>query len=65
MVNKNPRYSLRATGINFRKKFNDGVLIDYGIGNLYSLAKAIASVGGDVKISGEQIKNSAHGLKFD
>ena len=28
------------------------VLIDYGVGNLYSVAKAVASVGGDVKISG-------------
>ncbi len=27
------------------------VLIDYGVGNLYSVAKAVASVGGDVKIS--------------
>ena len=26
-------------------------LIDYGVGNLYSVAKALASVGGDVKIS--------------
>ena len=29
------------------------ILIDYGVGNLYSVAKAVASVGGDVKISGE------------
>ena len=28
------------------------VLIDYGVGNLYSVAKAAAYVGGDVKISG-------------
>ena len=28
------------------------ILIDYGVGNLYSVAKAVASVGGDVKISG-------------
>lgn len=28
------------------------VLIDYGVGNLYSVEKAVASVGGDVKISG-------------
>ena len=27
------------------------VLIDYGVGNLYSVSKAVASVGGDVKIS--------------
>ena len=27
------------------------ILIDYGVGNLYSVAKAVASVGGDVKIS--------------
>ena len=27
------------------------VLIDYGVGNLYSVEKAVASVGGDVKIS--------------
>ena len=27
------------------------VLIDYGVGNLYSVAKAVAFVGGDVKIS--------------
>lgn len=27
------------------------VLIDYGVGNLYSVAKAVAGVGGDVKIS--------------
>ena len=27
------------------------ILIDYGVGNLYSVAKAAASVGGDVKIS--------------
>lgn len=27
------------------------VLIDYGVGNLYSVAKAVAYVGGDVKIS--------------
>ena len=29
------------------------ILIDYGVGNLYSVAKAVASVGGDVKISGD------------
>lgn len=29
------------------------VLIDYGVGNLYSVAKAAAYVGGDVKISSE------------
>lgn len=29
------------------------ILIDYGVGNLYSVAKAVASVGGDVKISSE------------
>ena len=29
------------------------VLIDYGVGNLYSVAKAVAYVGGDVKISGD------------
>ena len=29
------------------------VLIDYGVGNLYSVEKAAASVGGDVKISSE------------
>ena len=29
------------------------VLIDYGVGNLYSVAKAAAYVGGDVKISGD------------
>ncbi|MCR5833726.1 MAG: imidazole glycerol phosphate synthase subunit HisH [Selenomonadaceae bacterium] len=36
------------------------VLIDYGVGNLYSVAKAVASVGGDVKISGaiEDVKNA-------
>ena len=34
------------------------ILIDYGVGNLYSVAKAVASVGGDVKIS-----NSADDLK--
>lgn len=34
------------------------VLIDYGVGNLYSVAKAVALVGGDVKIS-----NSADDLK--
>lgn len=36
------------------------VLIDYGVGNLYSVAKAVASVGGDVKISGsaDDIKRS-------
>lgn len=34
------------------------VLIDYGVGNLYSVAKAVAYVGGDVKIS-----NSADDLK--
>lgn len=34
------------------------VLIDYGVGNLYSVAKAVASVGGDVKLS-----NSADDLK--
>ena len=28
------------------------ILIDYGVGNLYSVAKAISFVGGDVKISG-------------
>lgn len=28
------------------------VLIDYGVGNLYSVAKAVDSVGGNVKISG-------------
>ena len=28
------------------------ILIDYGVGNLYSVAKAVAYVGGDVKISG-------------
>ena len=35
-------------------------LIDYGVGNLYSVAKAVASVGGDVKISGDvhDLKNS-------
>ena len=27
------------------------ILIDYGVGNLYSVAKAVANVGGDVKIS--------------
>ena len=27
------------------------VLIDYGVGNLYSVEKAVANVGGDVKIS--------------
>ena len=27
------------------------VLIDYGVGNLYSVEKAVAYVGGDVKIS--------------
>ena len=27
------------------------ILIDYGVGNLYSVEKAVASVGGDVKIS--------------
>ena len=27
------------------------ILIDYGVGNLYSVAKAVASVGGDIKIS--------------
>ena len=31
------------------------VLIDYGVGNLYSVAKAVASVGGDVKISGSAV----------
>lgn len=34
------------------------ILIDYGVGNLYSVAKAVASVGGDVKIS-----NSAEDIK--
>ena len=34
------------------------ILIDYGVGNLYSVAKAVASVGGDVKIS-----NSVDDLK--
>lgn len=36
------------------------VLIDYGVGNLYSVAKAAASVGGDVKISSaaEDIKRA-------
>lgn len=34
------------------------ILIDYGVGNLYSVAKAAAFVGGDVKIS-----NSADDLK--
>ena len=36
------------------------ILIDYGVGNLYSVAKAVASVGGDVKISGDvhDLKNS-------
>lgn len=34
------------------------VLIDYGVGNLYSVAKAVALVGGDVKIS-----NAADDLK--
>lgn len=34
------------------------VLIDYGVGNLYSVAKATAFVGGDVKIS-----NSAEDIK--
>ena len=29
------------------------VLIDYGVGNLYSVEKAVASVGGDVKISSD------------
>ena len=29
------------------------ILIDYGVGNLYSVAKAVSSVGGDVKISGD------------
>ena len=28
------------------------ILVDYGVGNLYSVAKATAYVGGDVKISG-------------
>ena len=28
------------------------ILIDYGVGNLYSVAKAVSCVGGDVKISG-------------
>lgn len=30
------------------------VLIDYGVGNLYSVEKAVASVGGDVKISSDE-----------
>lgn len=36
------------------------VLIDYGVGNLYSVEKAVASVGGDVKISSyaEDIKRA-------
>lgn len=36
------------------------VLIDYGVGNLYSVAKATAYVGGDVKISStaEDIRNA-------
>ena len=36
------------------------VLIDYGVGNLYSVAKAAAYVGGDVKISSaaEDIRNA-------
>lgn len=34
------------------------ILIDYGVGNLYSVAKAVSSVGGDVKIS-----NSVDDLK--
>ena len=36
------------------------VLIDYGVGNLYSVAKAAAFVGGDVKISSaaEDIKRA-------
>ena len=34
------------------------VLIDYGVGNLYSVAKAAAYVGGDVKIS-----NSAEDIR--
>lgn len=34
------------------------VLIDYGVGNLYSVAKAVASVGGDVRLS-----NSADDIK--
>jgi len=36
------------------------VLIDYGVGNLYSVAKAVNFVGGDVKISNSaaEIKNS-------
>ena len=36
------------------------ILIDYGVGNLHSVAKAVSSVGGDVKISGDvrDLKNS-------
>ena len=28
-------------------------LIDYGVGNLYSVEKAVAAVGGDVKITSD------------